>query len=208
VPQPDGTWRLRAECYRERPCPDSPDILCGCGVNATYHFAQAQTQSAFVGLVRPLGKTIPEEMRLEPWTWRAEAAVVELLGAPPEMIPDLPPQLRERVCTYDVLQRAATRPLRLTDVPPVVPAQPDLEVEPDMILQARVVSKYNSELDVTWGSVRVLRCYDRRHGRPYAEYWHTPSFWGVWAVGRRDGPAVIIYDEAGRPRREKRYEDH
>ena len=203
VPQPDGTWRLRVECYRERPCPDVPEVLCYCGIHATYHFGWKLHESAFIGLVRPVGKTIPEE-----YGWRAEAAVVELLGAPSEMIPDLPEDLRRRVCTYDVLQRAAERPLRVSDSRPLVPAQPDLEVEPEIILRARVLDKYGSELEATWGRTRVVRSYDRQHGRPHSEYWYSPSFWKDWALGRQDGPAIVIYDDEGRVRREEWYDTH
>jgi hypothetical protein len=108
--QPDGTWRLRAQCYRKSrsrtPCTEPPSKSCGCGVYASYDDIEAIKYSRIIGLVRPVGRTIPAEDG-----WRAEAAVVELLAVPDYIRPELPPAIRDRVCTYDLLRREQSVPL-------------------------------------------------------------------------------------------------
>jgi hypothetical protein len=201
-PQADGTWRVRARCGG--PHGAVPDPLCSCGIHATYDLIEALRFGGFIGLVRPVGRTIPAEDG-----WRAEAAVVELLAAPPEMISDLPEELRRRVCTYDLLEREASVPLRVEPIgeqasPAAVPSE-DRQDPPnrEMALSA-VVERHGSFLRVTWADRRVVRRY--RDGEPRAEWWYTLRK-ATWVLGRREGPAVIEYGPDGSPSKEVWYWD-
>jgi len=200
-PQADGTWRLRAKCGG--PHDAVPDQLCSCGIHATYDLTEALRFGGFVGLVRPVGRTIPAEEG-----WRAEQAVVELLGAPSEMIPDLPEDLRRRVCTYDLLQKEASVPLRVEAISSqtgglAVPSEDQEDPPRREITLSAMVERHGSFLRVTWANSRVARRY--RDGEPRAEWWYTLSEKAVWVLGRREGPAVIEYAPDGSPSKEVWY---
>jgi len=198
-PQPDGTWRLRARCLRG--CTDIPDKWCACGIYGAYDLNDALEFGGFVGVVRPVGKTLPAK-----YGWRAEAAVVELLSAPPEIIPDLPPQLRERLCPHELLQAEVQVPVRATrraaprEAPP---SQNERRPEPRLlpVLQVRVEEE-ETMLSVRWGSTFVVRRY--RYGNPCADWWYSREANRI-VMHRDDGPAVIEYEPNGRPCREEWY---
>jgi len=205
-PQADGTWRLRARCLNSNhACRRPPGESCSCGVYASYDDNEAIKYSGIIGLVRPVGKTIPAEEG-----WRAEEAVVELLGVPGYIIPDLPPAIRDRVCTYDLLYREQSVPLQSGAGSRSVPnrSQAETEVRDDFRPAAGVelADCYGRLYLHAWIGPRSysrvycggsLQCEEWQYnGRPHRE--HGPARISYWPDGRVVSWAWFRHGEAYR----------
>jgi hypothetical protein len=93
----DG-WRSEpAVCeYRSDHVP--PEPRCTCGIYATYDIDEAQSYGLLLGIVRPIGRTIPARNG-----WRAAGAICEMLAVRyPQILDYLPDPIRQHLVPWAV----------------------------------------------------------------------------------------------------------
>jgi hypothetical protein len=172
---------------------EPPAIGCSCGIYATYDIREAFEYGAFIGLVRPVGRTIPATDG-----WRAAEAVVEMLAAPRGIASELPPEVQEKLCSYDVLLEEAKVPLQKERMAAhSVVRHQKVRPELDLSMYARIRGR-EALLEVKWESVSVARRY--RCGQVWLEEWYDNN---SGLPHREGGPAVIAYNPGGEPQREE-----
>jgi hypothetical protein len=106
-------WRAAPAACKARPLQPLPHKVpvpdCQCGIYASYDVEEALLYGALLGVVRPIGRTIPAAEG-----WRAEGAVCELLTVPDkfkEEISYLPDQLRQRLVPWEIAAKEVEVPL-------------------------------------------------------------------------------------------------
>jgi hypothetical protein len=107
VPVDGSRWRAYpTQCGRYK-AHLVPDPRCFCGIYGAYDLQAALDYGMLVGLVRPVGRTIPAS-----GGWRAAGAICEMLSTPyPEVLDHLPECLRAKLVPWQVLENNLAVPL-------------------------------------------------------------------------------------------------